>query len=476
MNWDFLYLMKPELVLTVLIFIFLFAKIGNLAENTKGFLQFANLLLAVNFISGFFMNKTGVAFSNMYHTDMQLILEKNILNFALLLISLLSYEWLNTGKNAAEFYMLLLSSQLGMFFMISSGNLLMFYLAMELSTIPLAALSNFDPDKPRSAEAAFKSIMSSAFASGIMLFGISLLYGSSGTIDFAGMIQAFAGGGSHLQIMAFVFFFVGFAFKLSLVPFHLWTADVYEGSPVSITATLAVISKGTFIFVAAGVLFSAFSGLVNTWQPMLMLLIAITITIGNFMAVRQSNLKRLLAFSSISQMGYVLLGMLSFRSDMHIGLTSIVYFLVIYIFSSLAMFAVVSIVFYRTGKDDIADYRGFYQNNKLLSWVIAIALFSLAGIPPTAGFFGKYFLLTSGAMGSNYAFMAIAVLNMVVSLYYYLRVVKAIFIDKSETPVEKVNVSAYSAATIVICVAGILVCGIWGQVFEYVNSFFALHH
>lgn len=474
MDLNFFALMKPELVLTGIIFIILFAKIGNMAENMKSFLLVTNLLLAVNFCAGFFFNKEGVLFDNMYHTDFQVILEKNILNLALLLISLLSYEWLSTHKHAPEFYLLLLSSQLGMFFLISSGNFLMFFLAMELSTIPLAALSNFDLDKPRSAEAAFKSIMSSAFASAIMLFGISLLYGSTGSIDFAEMVKNMTM--THLQVMAFVFVFVGLAFKLSLVPFHLWTADVYEGSPVSITATLAVISKGTFIFVFTSTLFTVFAGFFMTWEKMVMLTIILTICIGNFMAVRQSNLKRLLAFSSISQMGYLLLGVIAFSSPgAAIGVSSIVYFMLIYIFSSLAMFAVVSVVFYRTGKEDVSDYRGFYQNNKLLSWVIALALFSLAGIPPTAGFFGKYFLLTSGAMFNNYWLLGIAILNMVVSLYYYLRVVKAVFIDKADAPAEKIRVSPFTATSIVICVAGILVIGFSGEVFEYISAHFTSH-
>lgn len=468
MDMTFFQIMKPELILTGLIFIFLFAKIADWAEDNKKFLLWANILLVINFIAGFFYNTPGVLFSGMYHTDLQLILEKNILNLALVLVSFLSHEWLSKGKNTAEFYILLLSSQLGMFFLISSGNFLMFFLAMELSTIPLAALSNFDLDRPKSAEAAFKAIMSSAFASAIMLFGISILYGTTGSIDFPEMLNNL-NPASHLQIMGFVFVFVGLAFKLSLVPFHLWTADVYEGSPVGITATLAVISKGTFIFVFASTLFTVFPAFFGGWERLLMISIMITITFGNFMAVRQSNLKRLLAFSSIAQMGYLLMGVISFTP---LGVTSIIYFMLIYLFSSLAMFAVVAIVFNKTGKDDIDDYKGFYQNNKLLSWVIALSLFSLAGIPPTAGFFGKYFLLTAGAVRQDWILLSVAILNMVVSLYYYLRVVKAVFIDKSETPVERVAVNPWSAVTMVICITGILVIGFCGDIFEYIGAYF----
>ncbi len=467
MDLNFFTLMKSELLLTVLIFIFLFAKLANFSDSTRKFLMFANVLLLINFAAGFLLNKPGVLFSGMFYTNDVIGLEKNILNLALLLVSFLSYDWLSKHKHAVEFYMLLLSSQLGMFFLLSSGNWLMFFLAMELSTIPLAALANFDLDRPKSPEAAFKLIMSSAFASAITLFGISILYGTTGTLDFGEM--KFLISMSHLQLLGFVFVFVGLAFKLSLVPFHLWTADVYEGSPVSITATLAVISKGTFIFVFMSTLFTVFQGFFAAWDKMLMLTIMITITIGNFQAVRQSNLKRLLAFSSISQIGYLLLGVISYSL---LGASSVVYFMLIYVFSSLAMFAVVALVFDQTGKEDVKDYRGFYQNNKILSWVIALALFSLAGIPPTAGFFGKYFLLTSGAGKGDYILLSVAILNMVVSLYYYLRVIRAVFIDKGDEPVQKITVSPMIGISIVVCIAGILAIGFAGEIFDYVNTTF----
>jgi len=363
--------------------------------------------------------------------------------------------------------MLLLSAQLGMFFLISSGNFLMFYLAMELATIPLAALSNFDLDRPKSSEAAFKSIMSSAFASAIMLFGLSLMYGTTGTLDFAEMQMLVTG--SSLQVLAFIFVFAGIAFKLSLVPFHLWTADVYDGSPVPVTATLAVISKATFIFVFMSTMFTVFANFFMVWDKVVMISIIATITIGNFMAVRQTNLKRVLAFSSIAQMGYLLLGVASTSVQ---GASSVLYFMLIYVFSSVAIFAVVGLIFYQTGKEDVADLRGFYKNNKLLSWVMAVALFSLAGIPPTAGFFGKYFLLTSGAAKGDYMVLTVAILNMIVSLYYYLRIVKAMFIDKSENDFERISVSPIVTVSIVICIAGVLLTGMSGEVYEQIKSLF----
>jgi NADH-quinone oxidoreductase subunit N len=216
-------------------------------------------------------------------------------------------------------------------------------------------------------------------------------------------------------------------------------------------------------------MFTVFANFFVVWDKVVMISIIATITIGNFMAVRQTNLKRVLAFSSIAQMGYLLLGVASTSVQ---GASSVLYFMLIYVFSSVAIFAVVGLIFYQTGKEDVADLRGFYKNNKLLSWVMAVALFSLAGIPPTAGFFGKYFLLTSGAAKGDYLVLTVAILNMIVSLYYYLRIVKAMFIDKSEEDFERISVSPIVTVSIVICIAGVLLTGMSGEVYEQIKSLF----
>src|ERR1044071_3801767 len=239
---DFLYLMNAELLVTVIIFILLFLKLSNEEWKNEGLLNFINFLLFINLLAGFFYIPNGNLFGDMFHTNELLTFEKNLLNLGTLIISLQSYDWLKKHKHVPEFYMLLLSTLLGMFFMISSNNLLMFYLGLELSTIPLAALANFDLEKRRSSEAAFKMIISSAFSSGLLLFGISMLYGSTGTLSFAELPAHLIG--SPLQIFSFVLLIAGFGFKISAVPFHLWTADVYEGSPVSVTSYLSVVSKG----------------------------------------------------------------------------------------------------------------------------------------------------------------------------------------------------------------------------------------
>jgi NADH-quinone oxidoreductase subunit N len=361
--------------------------------------------------------------------------------------------------------MLLLSTLVGFFFMISAGNLLMFYLGLELSTIPLTALSGFDLEKRQSSEAAMKFIISSAFSSALLLFGISLLYGATGTLGFGGIAQNL--DGSAFQLFAFILIVSGFAFKVSAVPFHLWTADVYEGSPVAVTAYLSVISKGAVFFIFVQTLYTAFKPLVGDWQHILILLSVLTMLTGNLFALRQNKLKRLLAFSSITQSGFILAGM---TGSSRAGDASVIYFVLIYIFSNLGAFGVVSLISSQTGRETIDDYKGLYNQNPLLSWVMAISLFSLAGIPPTAGFFGKFFLLLAGAGRGNYVFIGIAALNMVISLYYYLRVIKAIFMDKQPDPIRKLSLPLLPNIAFVLCLTGILVTGLAGWIYDYIYS------
>ena len=349
--------------------------------------------------------------------------------------------------------------------MISGGNLLIFYVGLELSTIPLAAIANFDLGKRQSSESAFKFIISSAFSSGLLLLGISFVYGTTGSLSFEGIQHQL--NGSDLQLFAFILLLSGFAFKISVVPFHFWTADVYEGAPVAVTAYLSVVSKASIFFVMVPVLYAVFKSLAQDWYAMLCLLSILTMIVGNLFALRQNNLKRLLAFSSISQVGFILVGI---TGSSQAGSASVIYFILVYIFSNLGAFGVISFVSAATGKETIDDYKGFYRTNPLLSWVLAISLFSLAGIPPTAGFFGKFFLLMAGAARNNYILITIAAVNMVIGLYYYLRIVKAMFMDERTDPVEKLRVSPLPKLAMLLCGAGVLFTGFAGWVYEYIFS------
>ena len=352
-----------------------------------------------------------------------------------------------------------------MFFLLSSGNLLMFYLSLELASIPVAAMANFDLQKRISSEAAVKMILTSAFSSGILLFGISLVYGATGSISFNALPALLTN--SPLHIMAFIFLFAAFAFKLSIVPFHLWTADVYEGSPTATTAFLSVISKGAFAFAFIAVLYKVFEPLHAVWYNLIMLLSVITMIVGNLFALRQQNIKRFLAFSSIAQVGFILVGISGNSNE---GSTSVVYFMLIYIFSNLAAFGVAAAIESQSGKALINDYKGLYQSNKFLSWILALALFSLAGIPPTAGFFGKLFLIKAGAGQANYIFIIIVALNLVVSLFYYLKIVRAVFMDKNEQPIATVQIASSTKLGLIICAAGIVFSGLIGWIYDYIQS------
>ena len=462
---EFLILMKQELVITLIIFILLFVKLGKEETKNETLINLVNILLALNLVSGFLFQQSGTLFGDMFRTTELFTFEKNLLNLGTLIISLQSYNWLKEHKHVPEFYILLLSTLLGMFFMISSNNLLMFYLALELSTIPLAALSNFDLEKKRSSEAAFKMIISSAFSSGLLLFGISMLYGSTGTLSFPELPAHLTG--SPLQIFSFVLLIAGFGFKISAVPFHLWTADVYEGSPVAVTSYLSVISKGAILFVLVSVLYNVFTPMNDTWYNILFLISVLTMIIGNLFALRQQNMKRFLAFSSIAQVGFILIGITGQSPE---GSASVIFFVLIYIFSNLAAFGVINLVSAVTGKENVNDYKGFYKNNRSLSWVLAIALFSLGGIPPTAGFFGKFFLLLAGAGRGNYLLITIAALNMVISLYYYLKVIKAIFMDANEDPIEQIKAGWSPKLAMIICVVGIIITGLASGAYQYIHS------
>lgn len=460
---EFLILLKPELSVTILIFILLIVKVfGN--QESPPILNWINLLLFINLVIGLLPAAEGMLFNDMFRTSRLIQLEKSILNLGTLIVSMQAYPWLKHHKHAPEFYMLLLSTLLGMFFMISGGNLLMFYLGLELSTIPLAALANFNLSKRLSSEAAMKYIMSAAFSSGLLLFGISLMYGTTGSVSFHIITQQL--NASPLQLFAFILLFSGFAFKVSVVPFHLWTADVYQGAPVAITSYLSVVSKGAVFFVFVSVLYTVFGQLAGSWYNMLLLLSVLTMLIGNLFAIRQNNLKRFLAFSSIAQAGFVLIGMSASSPQ---GSASVVYFILVYLFSNLGAFGVVAVIS-EAGKENLEDYKGLYASNPVLAWAMAISLFSLAGIPPTAGFFGKFFLLMAGAGKGNYLLITIAALNMVIALYYYLVVVKAMFVDTNKDPLKKIELSFFPKLAMLVCGAGIVLTGLAGWIYDYIFS------
>ena len=466
MTLNDLLLMRHEWALVVAALLLLILEIGFTDDQKKRITILAPIILAVIVLIGFLPSGNGSLFGGMYITDPLRMLMKNILNIGVLLIFLQSRVWLGKEVNKeriSEFYLLLIASLIGINYMISSGHFLMFYLGLELTTIPVAALASYEQYKSKSAEAGIKLILSSAFASAILLFGLSVIYAAGGNLYFGD----FTITDSIVNVLGFVFFFSGLAFKISIVPFHLWTADVYEGSPTNVTSYLSVISKGSAVFILILLLFTVFQNIQSIWQDVLYSTSILTMTIGNLFAIRQQNLKRFLAFSSIAQAGFILLGMINGTA---LGMATVLYFVLVYVFSNLTAFGVIQAVEQATGKGTMDDFNGFYSTNPRLSLAMMLALFSLAGIPPLAGFFGKFFLFTAVAEGGFYTLLFIAVLNAVISLYYYLLVVKAMFINKSETPISYFASDTSMRLSLVICVGGIVIIGFYSPVFEYIKN------
>ena len=461
-------IMRHELLLIAAALSVLIAEIFWDPEKKKNISLFSIILFGIITIIGFIPSPAGVLFGGMYVTSGTTILMKNILNIGALLVFIQSVTWLNKEENSekiSEYFLLLISTLVGMNFMISAGHFLIFYIGIELATIPIAALAAYDRYKNKSAEAGIKLILSSALSSGILLYGLSMIYGTTGTLYFNEVSKLF--GNTNLQILGFIFFFAGMAFKISIVPFHLWTADVYEGSPVNITSYLSVISKGAAVFILMIILFTVFPVIIATWQKTIFVTSVLTMTIGNLFAIRQQNLKRFLAFSSISQAGYILLGLIGGNQ---LGMASVIYYILVYIFSNLGAFGVVIAISNATGKENIDDYNGLYHTNPRLSLIMTLALFSLAGIPPVAGFFGKFFLFTAAAQKGFYLLVLIAVLNTIISLFYYLLVVKAMFINKSDNPIAKFKSDFPTKLALGICVAGIVVTGFASIIFEAIKN------
>ena len=466
MSLQELLLMRHEWALIASVLILLVLELNFSEEKKDNSIMAAAILFAIVTLIGFLPTETGTSFGGMYVTDSIRVLMKNILNLGVLIVFLQSGSWLRTKNNynrVTEFYLLMTSSVIGVNYMISSGHFLMFYLGLELLTIPIAAAASYDQFKSKSAEAGIKLILSSAFSSAVLLFGLSMLYGANGSMYFSELHFT----ADLLQVLGFIFFFSGLAFKISIVPFHLWTADVYEGSPTNVTSYLSVVSKGAAIFVLVILLVTLFEPLRQVWQQVIYGTAIFTMTIGNLFAIRQQNLKRFLAFSSIAQAGFILLGAIGGTA---LGMASVIYFVLVYVFSNLAAFGVVIAIEQSTSKLNMNDYNGLYKTNPRLSLAMMLALFSLAGIPPLAGFFGKFFLFTAAAEGGYFVLLFIAVINAVISLYYYLLVVKAMFINKNENPVAYFQSDYATRIAMSACVVGILVTGFYSPVFEYIKT------
>lgn len=461
--------MKQEIgLLVVFLLVFLYDTFMPRGAQ-KGLPVFTTVLMLLVTLGGFCSyclapcGETS-AFAGMYVTTPVVAAIKNILNVGVVIVLIQSIKWTNSEAmtmRRGEFYELLLVTLFGMYLMISGRHFLLFLIGLESASLPLAAMVALDKNRYESHEAAVKYILTAVFSSAIFMMGLSFVYGLTGSMYFSDIYFALTAQRSLLLIMAIAFVIAGIGFKLSLVPFHLWTADVYQGAPTSVTSYLSVISKGATAFAFLVVLSQVFGSLYSqVWEWMLYALIILTITIGNLFAIRQRNMKRFLAFSSISQAGYIMLGVIAYNA---MGVAALMYYVLVYIFSNLAAFGVIGAIENATGKVSMDDYKGLYQTNPRLSVAMMLAMFSLAGIPPFAGFFSKFFIFT-GAINQGsvaiYVLVLIALINTIVSLYYYLLVVKAMFISEDECVIANFKSACSERVGLWITVGGILVLGI----------------
>lgn len=472
MNYGQFLTMQPEVSLMALLVITFIADFISAGKERRWFNPLVCVLMLLHLVLNFQPSVAMEAFGGMYQTNSSISVIKTILALGTLLVFIQSRTWLqrnDTSFKEGEFYLLIISTLLGMNMMVSAGHFLLFFLGLEMASVPMACLVAFDKYRHNSAEAGAKFILTATFSSGVMLFGISLIYGAVGTLyfnDCASLITA-----SPLTIAGLVFFFSGLAFKISLVPFHFWTADTYQGAPTTVTGYLSVVSKGAATFASLTILMKVFVNMVEHWQILLYILIVLSITIGNLFAIRQTELKRFMAFSSISQAGYIMLAVVA---DNTMGIAALSYYVLIYVVANLAVFAIIGDVEeHNNGVTDIEAYNGLYTTNPKLSFIMTLALFSLGGIPPFAGMFSKFFVFMSAVeQGStlSYVIVFIALINTVVSLYYYLLIVKAMYINKNENPLPTFKSDVNTKITLALCTIGVLLFGVCSCIFEYIAA------
>ena len=498
MNYSQFLNMIPEATLTLALIIVFCADFALHKSQRKGFVlsMLTGALLLCQLVPCFLAKPT-TAFGGLYVTYPIVTVMKTILTIGTFIVVVMSQKWLEgpARKLAGEYYMLVLSTLLGMYVMMSSGHFLLFFLGLEMASVPMACLVAFDKYKRDSAEAAAKYILTATFSSGVMLYGISFLYGATGTLYFEDMAAIIAQdfrpdswaamlgwlfSESPLLTMGLVFFFSGLGFKISLVPFHFWTADTYQGAPTPVTGYLSVVSKGAATLTLAIILMKVFGAMVDVWEPLLWIVIMLTITVGNLFAIRQTELKRFMAFSSISQAGYIMLAVVG---NSGAGLAALTFYVLVYVAANLAVFTVISAVEHsqwsqrsqQSQLTQMSAYNGLYQTNPKLALLMTLALFSLAGIPPFAGMFSKFFVFMAAVGGHEsapfwpYFVVFIALINTVVSLYYYLLIVKAMYITKEEHPLPTFRNGAAINWSLAICTAGILLFGICSCIYEWID-------
>ncbi|HYP57688.1 MAG TPA: NADH-quinone oxidoreductase subunit NuoN [Beijerinckia sp.] len=350
-----------------------------------------------------------------------------------------------------EFPILILLSTLGMLMLISAKGLIALYLGLELMSLALYVIAAFHRDDVRASEAGLKYFVLGALSSGMLLYGASLLYGFAGTVSFTGIAEAVTGKASLGVIFGLVFLLAGLAFKMSTVPFHMWTPDVYEGAPTPVTAFFATAPKMAAVAITVRVIITAFPGILLQWQQIIVFISILSMALGSFAAIGQTNIKRLMAYSAIGHMGFALVGL---AAGTEAGVQGVLAYMAIYLVMTLGTFAaILSMRVGGTSVEKIVDLAGLARTNGVMAFFLAMMMFSLAGIPPLAGFFAKWYVFNAAIQAHLYPLAVIGVLTSTVAAYYYIRIVKIMYFDEPaaafDTPVP--------ALRVVLAVTGLLV-------------------
>ena len=401
--------------------------------------RICNISFIISFILIFFSHSnSGSLFNEMFRYDGLARYTKSLILVGTILSLLISIKPQKIdGFNKPEYPVLILFSVIGMLLMSSSMDLISLYMALELQSLPLYVIAAINRDNLKSSEAGLKYFILGALSSGLLLFGMSLVYGAVGDTTFSSISEFSSQGMTNLLLIGLVFMLAGLAFKISLVPFHMWTPDVYEGAPTPVTAFFAIVPKIAAMTVMIRFTFFAFDSSISSWQQVIVILSLLSMILGSFAAIMQTNLKRLMAYSSIAHMGYALVGIASGILE---GISGLLIYMLIYIVMNIGSFIIIlSMRRDNQSVEDIYDLKGISTTHPFIAFSFVILMFSMAGIPPLAGFFGKWVVFYS-AVNSGLLFLAvIGVLTSVVGAFYYLRIIKIMYFEENEVKLDIID-------------------------------------
>jgi NADH-quinone oxidoreductase subunit N len=464
----------PEIGLTIMAIVVLFLDVYLPESQRRNIAYVTAVGLAVVAITPLIWQPTGsdLYWGGMVRHDALAQIFKVMVVLAGALTALMAMNMKDLGRRG-EFYLIIIVSTLGATLVSGAADLIMVFLGLETLSIPLYILAAFNRDDARSAESGMKYFLFGAFASTVMLFGFSILYGFTGQTNIyaiADQLGTVLSSAPIPVLTAMVLVVVGFGFKISAVPFHFWTPDMYEGAPTPVVAFVSVASKAASFALLVRFLIAVFPeslvigdlAMQNFWVQLVAVMAAISMTLGNVLALSQRNIKRLLAYSSIAQAGYALIGVAAIQSQTEQGVAAVSFYMFMYVFTNILAFAVVVLFTEATGSETIADMAGLNRRSPWLALTLTIALLSLGGIPPAAGFFGKFFLFNA-AVEANLTWLAVlGVLNAIVALYYYLVVIKVMYVDRSADEDQPIPTPRASGWVLGVTTVVILVLGTFG--------------